>query len=351
MRSGARNSITDVRGVLVGHEQRLDEQWATGTSVVLTAGGASAAVDVRGGGPGTRETDVLEPTHAVQQAHAIVLTGGSAYGLAAADGAMRWLGEREHGFPVGTEPHEVVPVVPAAVLFDLPMGDWGNRPDAAFGHRACHAASATEAREGNVGAGTGAVAGSLKGGTGSASAVFTSDVLGSEVTVGALMAVNSSGSVIDPETGLPWNPHPGLRAPSADEIAAGKRLGPRPSRHGTAQRPVNTTIGVVATDLALTKPQCHRIAVAGHDGLARAIRPAHGMSDGDTVFALSTGSSAASRERDSDQRLAGAEARLLDEVCAAAADVVQHAIVRAVLAAEPVGEVTSYTRTYPSARE
>ncbi|MCA1281020.1 P1 family peptidase [Saccharopolyspora sp. 7B] len=345
MAAGTRDSIVDVGGVLVGHHQRLDERWATGTSVVLTPGGATAAVDVRGGGPGTRETDVLEPTHLVAQAHGVVLTGGSAYGLASADGAMSWLADRGYGFRVGPHAHEVVPVVPAAVLFDLPMGDWGNRPGAEFGRLACDAATAEESREGNVGAGAGAVAGSLKGGIGTAGEVFHSAALGIDVTVGALFAVNSLGSVIDPETGLPWDGHPGLRAPAEAEVVAGRaRTGPtagRPSRHGTASRPLNTTIGVVAVDLALTKAHCKRIAVAAHDGLARAIRPAHSLADGDTVFALATG-----------EREPGAQwVPVLDEVCAVAAGVVRRAIVRAVLAAEPVGEVTSYTSLYPSARE
>ncbi|MFR9731568.1 P1 family peptidase [Saccharopolyspora sp. MS10] len=345
MDSGARDAIVDVRGVLVGHHQRCDEHWATGTSAILVPEGAAAAVDVRGGGPGTRETDVLDPTHLVPRAHAVVLSGGSAYGLAAADGAMRWLGERGHGLPVGSEPHEVVPIVPAAVLFDLPMSDWGNRPDAEFGRLACAAAGADNAEQGNVGAGTGAVAGALKGGVGTASAVFRSAALDADVTVGALFAVNSSGSVIDPETGLPWERYPGLRAPAPEEIAAARPRNDlaagRPGRRGTTSRPLNTTIGAVAVDLALTKAQCRRVAVAGQDGLARAIRPAHAMVDGDTVFALATG----------DREPGEGWVAVLDEVCAVAAEVVSRAIVRAVLAAEPIGEVTSYTSLYPSARE
>ncbi|GAB3285409.1 P1 family peptidase [Parasphingorhabdus pacifica] len=342
-RSGPRNAIVDVAGVRVGHHGRLDERWATGCSVVLVPDGAVAAVDVRGGGPGTRETDVLDPTHLVQRAHAVVLSGGSAYGLAAADGAMRWLEAHGHGLQVGAEPGEVVPVVPSAVLFDLPMGAWGNRPDAEFGHRACEAATDTEVREGNVGAGTGAVAGFLKGGTGTASSV-----LDDGTTVGALVAVNSAGSVIDPETGLPWaGTGHGLRPPDAAEVAVMRdRSGDRPGRHGQVGRPLNTTIGVVATDRELTKAECDRVAVAAQDGLARAVRPAHAMTDGDTIFALATGG----RGRD---RPVGADgwAGELDELCAVAADVVATAIVRAVLAAEPVGEVTSYTRAYPSVRE
>lgn len=343
-RPGPRNAIVDVEGVLVGHHQRWDEHWATGTTVVLTPEGASAAVDVRGGGPGTRETDVLDPTHLAQQAHAVVLTGGSAYGLAAADGVMRWLEERGRGLPVGSEPGQVVPIVPTAVLFDLPMSDWGNRPDAEFGYLACESAGAAECGQGNVGAGTGAVAGYLKGGVGTASTV-----LADGTTVGALLAVNSAGSVVDPDTGLPWTPagH-GLRAPEPAEIAAARPLvGRRPSRKGPVDRPLNTTIGVVATDRSLTKAECRRVAVAGQDGLARAIRPAHAMFDGDTLFALATGRNGRELPRPGE----AGWAEELDQICAAAAEVVATAIVRAVLAAEPLGEVMSYTRAYPSARE
>ncbi|MEY8043169.1 P1 family peptidase [Saccharopolyspora cebuensis] len=341
LRPGERDAIVDVGGVLVGHHERLDERWATGTSAVLVPEGAAAAVDVRGGGPGTRETDVLDPSHLVQRAHAVVLSGGSAYGLAAADGAMRWLAERGHGFPVGSDPAHVVPIVPAAVLFDLPMGDWGNRPDADFGYRACAAADRAEVRQGNVGAGTGAVAGQLKGGIGTASAVLDDGAV-----VGALVAVNSSGSVIDPETGRPWF-DVGLPAPAPAEVAAGRLLaGVRPGRRGPIGRPVNTTIGVVATDAVLDKAECRRIAVAAQDGLARAIRPAHLMGDGDTVFALATGTGPELPERGA----AGWSLRL-DELASAAAEVLARAIVRAVLAAEPVGEVTSCTVLYPSCRE
>lgn len=341
-RPGDCDAITDVAGVRVGHHQRLDEHWATGVSAVVVPEGATAAVDVRGGGPGTRETDVLEPSHRVQQAHAVLLGGGSAYGLAAADGAMRWLGERGHGFVLGAA-HQVVPIVPAAVLFDLPMNAWGNRPDAEFGYAACAAATTTERRQGNVGAGTGAVAGGVKGGLGTASTVLTCGA-----TLGALVAVNSSGAVVDPDTGLPWGARAGgefgLRPPDAAEIAAARERTGRPARQGA---PLNTTLGAVATDLELTKAECRRVAVAAHDGFARAIRPAHAMSDGDTVFALATG------DRSALPGPVGAAgwASALDEVCAAAADVVARAIVRAVLVAEPVGEVTSYTHLYPSARE
>jgi L-aminopeptidase/D-esterase-like protein len=331
-----------VGGLSVGHYQRRDEHWATGTTVVLAPEGAVAAVDVRGGGPGTRETDVLEPPHLVQRVHAVVLSGGSAFGLAAADGVMRWLSERGHGFAVG-KPPRVVPIVPAAVLFDLPMSDWGNRPDAEFGYLACAAARDDWSAEGNVGAGTGAVAGNVKGGLGTASAVLPDGAV-----VAAVMAVNASGSVIDPDSGLPWAARPGefgLRPPDPAEVAAGREVTGRPSRWGEGEGLLNTTIGVVATDRSLTKPECKRLAVAAHDGLARAIRPAHGMFDGDTVFAMATGTGAGLPPGTPEW------GRALDEACAAAADVVAEAIVRAVLAAESVDTVMCYTARYPSARK
>lgn len=338
---GPSDALTDIAGLRVGHHQRLDENWATGTSAVVAPGGATTAVDVRGGGPGTRETDVLDPTHLVQKAHAVILTGGSAYGLAAADGAMRWLGEWGYGFPVGEQPWQVVPIVPAAVLMDLPMSDWGNRPDAEFGYRACEAAG-DDTRQGNVGAGAGAVSGFVKGGVGTASAVLPGGG-----TVGALMAVNSSGSVIDPDTGLPWAARcrSEFRRPEPGEVASAReRSGERPSRSGPVERPLNTTIGVAATDFGMTKAECQRVAVAAQDGLARAIRPAHAMSDGDTVFAMATGTAGELPHTPT-------WAQALDEVCAGAAEVVERAIVRAILAAETVGEVMSYTDLYLSAAE
>lgn len=345
-RRGPGNAVTDVDGVLLGHHQRLDEQWASGVSAVVVPEGAVAAVDVRGGGPGTRETDVLEPTHLVQRVHAVLLGGGSAYGLAAADGATRWLGERGHGLAVAEGIH--VPIVPAAVLFDLPMNGPGCRPDAEFGHAACTAATTDERGRGNIGAGTGAVSGGIKGGLGTASAA-----LGDGATLGAVVAVNSAGSVIDPDTGLPWavrfghDGEFGLRAPDGAEVAAARERAPRPGRGGAATSMLNTTIGAVATDLTLTKAECRRVAVAAHDGIARAVRPAHAMVDGDTVFALATGHRAALPGP-----VGGADwASALDEIGAVAADVVIRAIVHAVLAAEPLAGVTTYTYLYPSARE
>ncbi|PRW62881.1 P1 family peptidase [Actinopolyspora mortivallis] len=345
--AGPRNAITDVPGVTVGHRHRLDERWATGSTVVLTPEGAAAGVDVRGAGPGTRETDVLDPDHLVQRVHGVLLGGGSAYGLSAADGVMRWLAERGHGLRVGTTPHEVVPIVPAAVLFDLPMGDWGRRPDATFGYAACRARTSEKPAEGNVGAGAGAVAGALKGGVGTASVV-----LADGTRVAALTAVNSSGSTVCPDTGLPWALSSGLpgefdlAAPSTERIEAARGHDVRTDRSGTGVSPLNTTIGVVATDAGFGKPECRRIAVAAHDGVARAVRPAHGMTDGDTVFALDTGQSAGTP--------AAGEAgwvKKLDAVCTAAAEVTARSVVHAVLAAESVAAVPCYGRLYHPERE
>jgi L-aminopeptidase/D-esterase-like protein len=355
--AGPRNAITDVAGVLVGRHERLGDGWATGVSVVLVPDGAVAAVDQRGGAPGTRETDLLEPSNMVQRVHAVCLAGGSAYGLAAADGVMRWLGERSIGFPVGTQPHEVVPIVPAAVLFDLPLGRWGNRPDAEFGYAACESAFAVgpgaEVGVGCVGAGAGARAGSLKGGLGTASVVVAAG--GRPVVVGALVAVNPLGEVVDPETGRPW---------AADAELAGEfgiRVPGRPGVWPSAeQTTLNTTIGVVAVDAALTKAECRRIAVCAQDGLARSIRPAHSMFDGDTVFALATGraplGAADAALGDTGQPGAAGQApgdpgraAALDVVCAAAAEVFARAVVRGVLAAHQVGGLPAYRDVWPEA--
>lgn len=332
---GRHNAITDVPGVSVGHHERLGDGWATGTTVVLVPDGATGGVDGRGGAPGTRETDLLAPENLVRTAHAVCLSGGSAYGLAAADGVMRWLGERRHGFPVGAQPHEVVPIVPAAVLFDLPRGAWGNRPDADFGYAACESATDGPVAQGTVGAGTGAKLGSLKGGVGTASVVLDSGAV-----VGALVAANAAGQAVDPNTGRPW---------AADLELAGEFGRPWPDRPlvlpESGQSPLNTTIGVVAVDAELTKAEARRLAMAGQDGLARAVRPAHSMFDGDTVFALATGS-----RRLSDVTGTFAEparAAELDRLCAAAADVFARAMVHALLAARGLPGLPAYQDVWP----
>ncbi|KAA9162117.1 P1 family peptidase [Amycolatopsis acidicola] len=322
--------ITDVPGVLVGQYERIGGGWATGTTVVLTPAGATGAVDQRGGAPGTRETNLLEPENLVRRVNAICLSGGSAYGLAAADGVMRWLGERDYGFQIGAQPHEVVPIVPAAVIFDLPRSEWGNRPDASFGYAACEAATGESVAQGCVGAGAGATVGSLKGGVGTASEEVA------EYTVGGLAVVNASGEAVSAETGLPF---------AADHEVAGEfgvRWPGRPGDVAAAATKLNTTIGVVAVDADLSKAECRRLAVAAQDGLARAVRPAHTMFDGDTVFALATG----------ERELPAGEAQrvvALDALCSAAARVFARSIVHGVLSAESVAGVPAYRDVWPEA--
>ncbi|GGM41100.1 hypothetical protein GCM10012275_10120 [Longimycelium tulufanense] len=341
-RPGPRNAITDVPGVLVGHHHHLGDGWATGVTVVLTPEGAVGGVDIRGGGPGTRETEALEPTRLVGQVHGICLGGGSAFGLAAADGVMRWLAERGHGFPVGPAPHQVVPIVPAAVLFDLGRGEWDNRPDAGFGYAACEAATAGPVAQGCVGAGTGATVGSLKGGVGTASVVLPDGAV-----LGALVALNAMGEAVDLASGLPWAAQLGLpgefglRAPEKGEVEAAR------AALVHTKQPLNTTLGVIATDLALTKAECRRVATVAQDGLARALRPAHSMFDGDTLFTLATG--ARDLGGDTDVFASVTRAGALDVVCGAAADVVTRAVVHALLAARGVGEVPAYREVYLSA--
>ena len=280
-------ALTDVAGLRVGHAHRAGRGWLTGTTVVLAPPGTVGGVDVRGGGPGTRETDLLRPENLIAHVHAICLTGGSAYGLAAADGVMAFLAERGMGFPVGSGLHEVVPIVPAAVIFDLGRGGhFDHRPDATFGYRAAGRATGRggvdfrRAGEGSVGAGTGARAGGLRGGVGMASLV-----LDDGATVAALAVVNAVGRVIDGATGLPWvtDPASRLHRPTRSERAGLAQAAEAPSK------PLNTTIGVVATDVQLDKAECTKLAQVAHDGLARAARPSHTMFDGDTIFALATG--------------------------------------------------------------
>lgn len=336
------DALTDVAGVRVGHATRSGDGWLTGTTVVLAPeGGAVAAVDVRGGGPGTKETDALDPRNLVQRVDAIVLTGGSAYGLDAASGVMAWLEEQGRGVRVGADPSHVVPVVPAACVFDLGRGGafWA-RPDAATGRTAVEAAAISgpgvRVREGCVGAGTGAAVGPLKGGIGTASVV-----LDSGITVAALVVANAAGSATDPETGVLYGELFGGRVeypePHVHE-AARLRLAEAAAKN--APPPLNTTLAVVATDAQLTKAQAQKLAGTAHDGIARAVRPVHLLNDGDTVFTLATGT----RPLDAENPLA------LNAVLAAGADVVTRAIVRAVRAAEPVdgpgGTWPSYEELY-----
>lgn len=288
MNPAARRAITDVPGIAVGHA--TDPEHLTGCTVVLCEGGAVAGVSVLGGAPGTRETDILRPETLVGRVHAVVLTGGSAFGLAAADGVTRVLGERGIGFKTRAA---AVPIVPAAVIFDLGIGSATVRPDAAMGAEACRAARTGPVEEGNVGAGTGATVGNLLGvESRMKSGLGTWSIrLGSGAAVGAIVATNAFGDVLDPRTGAILA---GARDPKTGGfLDTAVRLIERP---GISPGPFeNTSIGVVATDAALTKAECARLAIVAHTGLARMISPSHTSVDGDTFFVLSTGTAQADR--------------------------------------------------------
>jgi L-aminopeptidase/D-esterase-like protein len=302
------NAITAVHGIEVGHAQ--DDEALTGCTVILCREGAVAGVDVRGGAPGTRETDLLDPVNMVETVHAVVLAGGSAYGLDAATGVMRYLEENKIGLDTGAAR---VPIVPAAILYDLQLGRADVRPDAAMGYRAAASASSAPPREGNVGAGTGASVGKMRGMKHAMkSGIGTSSIAIGDVVIGALVAVNAAGDVVDPENG---------------KVIAGLRSGLSLRWMKKSQRPAavtsNTVIGVIATNARLTKAGATRVAQMAQDGLARAIRPAHTMFDGDTIFALATG------EKEADVSLIGAFA----------AEAMQVAIVRAVKRATSAGGI------------
>jgi L-aminopeptidase/D-esterase-like protein len=311
----------EIPGLRVGHAQ--DFEAATGCTVVLTPAGAVCGVDQRGGAPGTRETDLLRPMHLVEQVHAVLLTGGSAFGLAAAEGVVRWLEEHNIGFEVGVAR---VPIVPAAVLFDLTVGRADLRPDVAMGYAACQDAVSGSGTDqvGTIGAGTGASVGNIlgpsarmKGGLGA-----TVIELHQNLWVGALFAVNCFGDVIDPQSG---------------QILAGVRKLPEGTFADTMQllkempqnfaSPGNTVIGVVATNAGLSKEAANKVAQMAHDGLARTVRPAHTMFDGDTIFALGTGQGPA------------ADANLIG---AFAAEATAQAIVQAVQQATSLAGVPAY---------
>jgi L-aminopeptidase/D-esterase-like protein len=332
--SGPRNSITDVPGILVG--QAEDAGAISGTTVVLAEAPAVASVDVRGGAPGSRETELLAPGTLVDRVDAIVLSGGSAFGLDAAAGVMDWLLEMGRGFTGSTSRSPVirVPIVPAAILFDLAFPGrvaWtGEPPYRALGRKAAVAA-AQDFALGNSGAGLGATAGRLKGGLGSASLALASGSM-----VGAIVAVNSWGAVVRPDCGRLW----------AADLALAGEIAPQPpipnaaldpedfSQCGAAVPGANTTIAVVATDAALDKGGCRRLAIMAQDGLARAIRPGHTPFDGDTVFALATGTGAM------------VEPAALTRLGSAAADCLARAVMRAVLAAEPLSGIPSWRQLW-----
>lgn len=335
----ATGSITDVPGIRVGQAERMGDGWLTGTTVVLAPDdGAVAGVDVRGGGPGTRETDVLDPRNLVERAHAVVLAGGSALGLAAVDGVVQRLLDAGVGFLVGG-PGEVVPIVPGAVIFDLGRGGtFRHHPDAALGAAAYDAAT-TSVAEGNHGAGAGARAGGLKGGVGTTSARLPDGTV-----VGALVVVNAFGSCVDPATGEVYAARhcraedlPPLRRPDDADLAAAHVAADVAAEQQLLRPPLATTLVVLATDATLTKAQCQKVSGIGHDGLARAIDPVHTMFDGDTVFTLATCAGAAPDPL--------AFHALLEQ----AATCVTRAVARALLAAGSTHGMRSYREAFPSA--
>jgi len=319
------NAITDVRGIEVGHAQ--DFEALTGCTVILCRKGAVAGVDVRGGAPGTRETDLLNPVNLVDKVHAIVLAGGSAFGLDAAGGVMKYLEENKIGFNTGAAK---VPIVPAAILYDLNIGRADVRPDSAMGYDAAASASFNSPAEGNAGVGTGASVGKMFGANLSTkSGVGTASMnIGGGVIVGALVAVNAWGDVIDPQTneiiaGLRSGRVGPVRVGGKSQFADTQAMMKKPvgrSLLGFATR-ANTVIGVVATNAKLTKTQAAKVAQMAQDGIARTMRPAHSMLDGDSIFALSTGGHKAD----------------VTTVGAFAAEVVAEAVVRAVRMAKPAG--------------
>jgi L-aminopeptidase/D-esterase-like protein len=324
---GRSNGLTDVEGLLLGHH--TDPAAVSGVTVVLCPEGATGAVDVRGAAPGTRETDLLDPVNLVEKVQAIVLSGGSVYGLAAADGVVRWLSEKGWGFPLGDG--HVAPIVPAAVLYDLGRGPQFVPPiGAEWGRLACEAAGGGPVTMGCVGAGTGAVAGGIKGGLGTASLV-----LASGITMAALAAANPNGSVINPATGRPWEIGLELEGEFGELGRRSVRL-PAPAAGGPVR---STTIGVVATDAVLTKAQALKVAQMAHDGLARSVRPAHTMFDGDTIFCLATGRRPLP---EAPGFFTAAQAQAINEIGHAAADCTARAVIHALLQARTLAGVTAF---------
>jgi L-aminopeptidase/D-esterase-like protein len=315
-------TLTAIDGIRVGHAHNLDRP--TGCTVVICPPGTVGGVDQRGGAPGTRETDLLQPMHLVQHVNAILLSGGSAYGLAAADGVMRYLEEQNIGYSVGKR--GVVPIVPAAIIFDLDVGDHTVRPDAEMGYAACQNASSNGVQQGSVGAGAGARCGmvmgpplGVKSGIGSAAIE-----LGDGVNVAALMVVNALGDVVDKNGEI----IAGVRNPEGKGFLGAMNVFTQLATQSITEdaTPSNTVIGVVATNAQLTKEEANKVAQMGHDGLAQAVRPAHTMFDGDTIFALATGSAGRGN---------------VNVIGAFGAEVVAQAIRNAVLSATSLGGMLS----------
>jgi len=333
MTAGAFNALTDVPGIRVGHATRIGDGALTGTTCVLVPPGSVCAVDGRGGAPSTRETAALDPRYGVRHPDAIVLTGGSSYGLSTAHGVLDALES------------EVEPLVPAAALFDLGRGgDFHAHPGPAVGVEALTAALTSDGHvaQGNVGAGTGAITAEMKGGIGTASVVLPGGIV-----VAALVAMNAHGSAVDPRDGLPYGHALGeglefpLTPPDADEVLAGRARLEETARSRTTRKPLNTVIGVIATNAVLTHAEAFRLAGAAQDGLPLAIQPSHCLGDGDTIFGVAT--SAVPGKTD------------LDALLAAATAATARAVVHGVLAAEsvttPWGHIAAYRELYPGAHQ
>ena len=331
--TGPTNSLTDVPGLKVGHYTRSDSGYRSGTTVIRTERGATAGYSQMGGAPGTKETDLLKPGGQVRAVQAIVLSGGSAFGLDAATGVMQWMEERNFGVPIGTA--GVVPIVPAAILMDLGRGgDFKKRPNAEFGYKATDAATSDPVKSGRIGMGMGA-----GWGMGTASVKLSNGY-----TVAAIVGLNPAGSPVDPRTCLPYGyfleigDEFNLVPPTAAECtpAAQQRGGPN---DGSDDAPRNTTIALVATDAPLMDLEAGRMAEIANAGLARSIRPIHGIGDGDTVFGMATTApSGAMTNAD------------LNAIFNAAADALGRAVVHAVIQSKQVGNSrVGYCETYPSA--
>lgn len=321
---GAKNSIADVQGIKIGNY--TNKEILSGVTVIVPDERAVAGVDLRGGAPGTRETDVLNPMNLVRKVDSVVLSGGSAFGLSTSDGVMHWLEENKRGFKVKDDVN--IPIVPTAILFDINRGKKHGHAESEWGYKACRFLG-LECKMGNIGAGTGAIAGGIKGGLGTAS-----ETLSNGVTVGAVVVVNSAGYVADPlyggfyakhlELGYEFNEIPDLPI-------KGSVITPHATRYGES-----TIIGVVATDAHLTKNEASKVAQMAQDGVARAITPAHTMFDGDAIFCLATNNKKPNGKKGSFVSLLGASA----------ADVVSRAIIRGILNAESVNGIISYNERF-----
>lgn len=344
--SGGIGHLCDVDGIRVGHHARTSAGWRTGTTVIRLPEGSIGGVDVRGGAPGTRETDLLAPDALMNRVDAICLSGGSAFGLATADGVMQLLAEEGVGFGVGSDPSWVVPIVPAAVIFDLGRaGRFDRRPTADFGRRAARRASARDRSVGSVGAGVGARSGTLQGGVGSASIRLPDGVV-----VAALAVVNSVGSVIDPATALPWETDGlAMRRPNERDRRRVAHHFESLARPGSSASPLNTTIGLVATNARLDKAECRKFASVAHDGLARAIRPSHSLHDGDTIFGISTGRIEILPRLDANFAETTTRPRQIDALLAAAASTFSRACTSAIVSAVSLGGPPAYRDLAPSA--